>query len=137
MFCIFIVLNCLSQNTSDIDAIQKTALDYIEGWYDGDVVRMERALHPNLIKRMITNPNSEYSLLNELNKEKMINYTNAGGGKRIPKNSYKIEVKILDINNNIASVMTKSQYIDYLHLAKFNNKWVIINVLWDINKNKE
>ncbi len=28
-------------------AITQTALDYIEGWYMGDVERMERALHPN------------------------------------------------------------------------------------------
>jgi len=30
----------------------KTALDYTEGWYAGDAARMERALHPELAKRM-------------------------------------------------------------------------------------
>jgi len=30
----------------------KTALDYTEGWYAGDVARMERALPPELAKRM-------------------------------------------------------------------------------------
>ena len=30
------------------DAIKKTALDYIEGWYAGDEARMERALHSEL-----------------------------------------------------------------------------------------
>src|SRR6516225_3501981 len=39
---------------SDNAAITKTALDYIEGWYTGDAVRMERALHPELAKRMIS-----------------------------------------------------------------------------------
>ncbi|PYS59909.1 MAG: hypothetical protein DMF76_15225, partial [Acidobacteria bacterium] len=34
-------------------AITRTALDYIEGWYAGDAARMERALHPELAKRMI------------------------------------------------------------------------------------
>jgi hypothetical protein len=30
----------------------KTALDYTEGWYAGDAARMERALPPELAKRM-------------------------------------------------------------------------------------
>jgi hypothetical protein len=29
------------------------ALDYIEGWYTGDAARMERALHPDLAKRIV------------------------------------------------------------------------------------
>src|SRR5437868_9205011 len=36
------------------DAIKKTALDYLEGWYAGDAARMERALHSELAKRMVS-----------------------------------------------------------------------------------
>ena len=43
-----------TDSPSDNAAITKTALDYIEGWYTGDAVRMERALHPELAKRMIS-----------------------------------------------------------------------------------
>jgi Putative lumazine-binding len=39
-------------STNDHAAIRQTALDYIEGFYDGDVVRMERSLHPELAKRI-------------------------------------------------------------------------------------
>jgi hypothetical protein len=43
-----------AQETGNDDAaIKKTALDYIEGWYEGDAARMESALHPELAKRMI------------------------------------------------------------------------------------
>jgi hypothetical protein len=35
--------------TSDDRAlIRQAALDYFEGWFDGDAERMDRALHPNL-----------------------------------------------------------------------------------------
>jgi len=37
------------------------------------------------------------------------------------------------INNDIAAVVAKSQYIDYLHLGKFDGKWKIVNVLWNYN----
>jgi Putative lumazine-binding len=33
------------------DLITQTARDYFEGWFDGDAVRMERALHPAPAKR--------------------------------------------------------------------------------------
>ena len=33
---------------ADREAIKATALDYIEGWYEGNPERMERALHPDL-----------------------------------------------------------------------------------------
>lgn len=133
LFCMIIFTNCSGQNSDDEQAIRQAALDYIEGWYTADAERMERALHPGLIKRFIQNPESN-SILQELNKEKMVSMTKHGGGTKVPEDSYKIELKILDRQDNIASVLVKSEYIDYLHLAKFNNKWMIINVLWDYNR---
>jgi len=48
-------------------AITKTALNYIEGWYEGDAARMESALHPELAKRMVyTDPKSGRSQLNDM-----------------------------------------------------------------------
>ena len=32
---------------TDEDQVRAAVLDYIEGWFDGDAVRMERALHPS------------------------------------------------------------------------------------------
>ena len=37
--------------TKSTDAIRNTVLDYFEGWFEGDIVRMDRALHPDLVKR--------------------------------------------------------------------------------------
>jgi hypothetical protein len=36
---------------ADRDAVVRAALDYFEGWFDGDAARMERALHPDRAKR--------------------------------------------------------------------------------------
>jgi hypothetical protein len=113
--------------------IQRVVLDYIDGWYEGNEERMARTLHPNMVKRIIENPNSE-SVLHELDWQTMVEYTKNGGGKDVPKTDYEISVTILDISDNIASVKTESEYIDYLHLAKFNNQWSIINVLWDFKR---
>ena len=46
-----------AQSAADTAAIRAAALDYIEGWYAGNAGRMERAVHPDLAKR-IMNTNS-------------------------------------------------------------------------------
>src|SRR5262245_8717657 len=52
---------------ADLAAIKQTALDYIDGWYEGSAERMERALHPELAKRIvITDPKSGRSRLDQM-----------------------------------------------------------------------
>ena len=60
-------LTTAQTNSSDDDAaIKVTALNYIEGWYEGDAARMESALHPELAKRMIsTDPKTGRSQLHD------------------------------------------------------------------------
>jgi hypothetical protein len=113
----------------DLEAIQQTALDYIEGWYEGNVERMERSLHPDLVKRVI-----RMNRVDTLSAEEMVNYTRQGGGKAFTGQK-KNTVIILDVYNDIATVKAESaEYIDYLHIGKVNGRWVIINVLWTSNR---
>src|ERR1700737_653965 len=77
----------IAQITSpdDSEAIKKTALDYIEGWYAGDAARMERALHPELAKRMIsTDPKTGRSQFNHMGAMALVQHTREGGGKKTP-----------------------------------------------------
>lgn len=117
----------MKENSIDAKEILSVSKDYIEGWYEGNKERMENALHPDMVKRRFRD-----GVLGELSTEQMVTGTEYGGGKDVSKDKYIIEIEILDISKNIASVVTKSEYIDYLHLAKVNNKWQIINVLWDL-----
>ena len=119
---------------SDNDAITKTALDYIEGWYSGDAARMERALHPELAKRMIsTDPKTGRGQFNHMGAMTLVQRTREGIGKKIPQDRQLKEVTILDRYNNAAVVkIVASDWIDYLEVAKFNGDWKIINVLWEL-----
>jgi hypothetical protein len=40
-------------SADDRAGVVRTALDYFEGWFDGDAARIERALHPELAKRSL------------------------------------------------------------------------------------
>ena len=118
----------------DNESIKKTALDYIEGWYAGDAARMERALHPELAKRMIsTDPKTGRSQFNHMGAIALVQRTRAGGGKKTPQDRQLKEVTILDRYNNAAVVkIVASDWIDYLEIGKFNGEWKIINVLWEL-----
>jgi len=123
-----------TDSPSDNQAITKTALDYIEGWYTGDATRMERALHPELAKRMIsTDSKTGRSQFNHMGAMTLVQRTREGIGMRIPQDRQLKEVTILDRYNNAAVLkVIASDWIDYLEVAKFNGEWKIINVLWEL-----
>lgn len=122
-----------ASSDDDNKAIKQAALDYIEGWYEGNAERMEQALHPDLAKRIVmTNPQGR-SQLQQMSAMGLVQGVKRGGGKDTPKDRQLKDVVILDVFRNAASVkIVASDWIDYLHVAKFNGRWVIVNVLWEL-----
>ena len=128
---------CNSQTTTGGDesaAIRATALNYIEGWYEGDAGRMESALHPELAKRIITtDPKTGHSQFGHMGAMQLVQNTRRRGGSKTPKEQQQKDVTILDKFNNAAIVkIVASTWVDYLEMAKFNGEWKIINVLWEL-----
>src|SRR6185503_13206238 len=112
-------------------AIRQTALDYIEGWYERNVERMTRALHPELVKRIVVTSHGA-TRLDDMGASKLISFVRTGGGKDTPKERQLKEVTILDRYENAAvAKIIASDWIDYLQLGKVDGRWVIINVLWE------
>lgn len=139
LFLLAAVVVAQASDSNDGEAIKRTALDYIEGWYTGDAARMERALHPELAKRMIsTDPKTGRSQFNHMGAMTLVQRTRDGIGKKIPQDRQLKEVTILDRYNNAAVVkIIASDWIDYLQVAKFNGDWKIINVLWELKPKPE
>ncbi len=127
-----------AQTAADSAAIRHAALDYIEGWYEGNAERMERALHPELAKRIVRTNDKGQSRLNQTSAMNLVRDTREGYGKNTSKDKQQKDVMILDVFENAASVkLVASDWIDYLHIAKFNGRWVIINVLWELKLKKD
>ena len=122
-----------AQSAADSAGLRAAALDYIEGWYAGDVDRMTRALHPRLAKRIVRSPAGRESVLEDMTAETLIGYTRTGGGKRTPVAMQRKDIRILDVFGNAASVrVDAAQWVDYLQLARWNGEWKIVNVLWEM-----
>jgi hypothetical protein len=108
----------------------------VDGWWTGDVDRMERCLHPDLVKRIVvTHEATGRSLMNSITKSDMVEYTRGGGGSAEIDQKGKVDVSILALKGGIANVIaTSDRYVDYLHLAKWNGRWLIVNVLWGLRE---
>jgi hypothetical protein len=116
------------------EAIRQAALDYIEGWFEGSAERMDRALHPQLAKRLLeVVSQTGQEKFTHLTKEQMVEFTRRGGGSRVAADKRNIKVTILDTTETMAAVRTDcSLFIDYLTLAKgTGGQWKIVNVLWE------
>lgn len=126
-----------AQTAADSAAIVATSLDYIDGWYTGDPERVERALHPDLAKRIVfTDKVTGQSKLGDMSADQLIAGAERGIGKNAPVKL--TDVTILDIYENTASVrIDAGGWVDYLHVARWNNEWVIINVLWEVRPDQD
>jgi hypothetical protein len=121
-----------AQTAADSAAIRQTALDYIEGWYAGDHERMARSLHPELAKRLVrTDAQSGASDIRDMGASELVMQTRRGGGRDVPAARQRKDVTILDIFEGTASVrVDAATWIDYMHVARANGRWQIVNVLW-------
>jgi hypothetical protein len=114
--------------TSDAKAIERTVLDYFEGWFDGDPARMERALHPDLAKRSLAD---DAVSLDSDDAQEMIDATAEGRGKRRDPGRREIDVRVVEVFDEIATVVVHSSvYREYLHLTRTRDGWKIVNALW-------
>jgi putative lumazine-binding protein len=115
----------ISDVCEDAAPVVEAALDYVEGWFEGDGERMARALHPELAKRRLTD-----GRLETLTAAQMIEATASGMGK-LPEEERAIEVTVEHVGEGMANATVFSApFVDYLQLARTDAGWKIVNVLW-------
>ena len=107
---------------------------YFDAWFDGDRRRMDGVLHPGLAKRSLGQVDPASPELRSVTKEQMLDWTAEGEGKaEDPGGDRRIEIELVDLYGNIATVVVRSPvYREYLHLAKTDDGWTIVNALWHL-----
>lgn len=121
------------QGPTDQDkaAVRQAAYDYAEGYLEGSADRMERAVHPAIVKRgAVTRPGAG-PILMPMNAETLIEGARMNASRPMPPDKRSISFELLDIRENVASArIFTSQFNDYLQLVKQDGRWRIANVLW-------
>ena len=132
------------QTANDTLLIKETVLHYLEGLNDNDVSRVEKAMHPELAKRIIVKDGQgNYKLdimgwSHLLYNIKTVDFTKFYKADANPEEPYQVEVIFFDISSDIATVkaiQNKFAFFDYIHLGKINGEWKIINILWAWTEN--
>jgi hypothetical protein len=115
---------------ADIEGINATVRDYYEGWYSADPERMRGCLHAQLVKRNVSRDASGAWTLDDMSADDMVEET-ARRAAQTPLPAYEIE-EVHDGHGRSASVRGSSvDYIDFLHLGKFEERWLIVSALWE------
>lgn len=120
----------------DREEIKQVCLDFLEGWYTGDAERVARSLHPELIKRSVMpDPDREWILRQSVTQEQMVQWAREGGGSEVPRDQVHFEITIHDGFRHIATASALSpEYMDFLHLARVDGRWIIVNDLWELRQ---
>lgn len=133
LILLFLTLSfCAHSNGQETKKIERAALDYIEGFYKGDTLKIKRSIHKDLSKIGYGRRSKGY-------KEHIMTYEKALNFSRdvaknpkyaAPKGAVK-KIEILDAQDKIACVkLTLYWGIDYLLMVKYRDKWMISKVVW-------
>lgn len=115
----------------DEAAIRSCLLDYFEGWFDGDAVRMDRALHPGLAKHSLGQGPDHSETLDLTTKEEMVEATRLGRGRSRDLPDRAIRIDVASVSGDIASAILHSAvYVEYALLARTRDGWRITGTLW-------
>ncbi len=112
--------------------VRAAVLDYVQGVYEVGPSRIERSVHPEMAKvgfarRAETDPYRKIPMTFDGLVKLAANYNKDG---HIPKDAPQ-EVVVFEILDQTASIKLTAEWgVDYMHLAKYDGRWKIINVLW-------
>lgn len=121
-----------AQANDEKEAVRLAVLDYVEGVYNVDPARIERSVHPELSKLGFWKQQGKEGYVNgKMTFPQLVEVAKTWNKTgKLPANAPK-EITIFDVQDQTASAKLVAQWgTDYFHLAKYDGKWKIINVLW-------
>ena len=133
--CAVLFLSSANAQSNDESLVERAALNYIEGFYEGDTLKLKESLKPDLLKygywkdRNTGEYGDEIYMSYDAAKDYARRVLEQGNqqGDDAPK-----EVEILDMMNHIAAVKITAWWgVDYLLLSKEGDKWMIGQVIWE------
>lgn len=118
---------------ADREAVRRAALDYVEGFYEGDSTRFLRSIRPDVFKygfwrqRDSTSYGGERMAWPEFFAyARRVKQNNRPAPATAPK-----KVEVFEVQNQTASAKVTAFWgTDYLLLGKYDGKWMISSVMW-------
>lgn len=132
-FCI--VNGVFAQSDSDMEGVEKACMGYIEGFYEGDTLKIIENVRPTLTKfgYWKNDASGEYQGAGYMSFDQAKDYARKTLEKKnFAKPDAPKKVEVLDIMNHIAVAKVTAWWgKDYVLLSKTGDKWMIDQVLWE------
>lgn len=123
----------ISQTADDREAVRRAAMDYLEGFYEGDSTKHIRSIRPEVFKYgfWIPRDSSKYTG-QQMKWDEFHAFTRrVRERKNFAKPDAPKDVVIYEVLDQIASAKVTAYWgVDYILMAKFDGKWMITHVLW-------
>lgn len=120
-------------STADRDGVRRAALDYLEGFYEGDTAKLVRSVRPDVDKRGYSKgQNATAYSEDRMTWPEFLSYANSVKARNRPPNpGWPKEVLLLDVLDQTAVAKVTAWWgTDYLLMAKFDGRWMITQVIW-------
>lgn len=120
---------------SDVErkAVEEAVRDYVDALYLLQPERVDRSVHPELAKRGFmsskTAPGYRESKMTFAQLRDLATSWNKNG--RVNPATGVREITVFEVLDQIATAKLVAHWgVDYFHLAKYDGKWKIVNVMW-------
>jgi hypothetical protein len=122
-----------TQTDADREAVKRAALDYVEGFYEGDSTKLARGIRPEVYKFGFWRPADKTTYSgSRMTYDDMFAYARRvrENNRQAPASAPK-DIVIYEVLDQTATAkLTASWGIDYLLLGKYDGKWMISHVIW-------
>ncbi len=126
-------LNSQAQNQDDREAIESRVMQYLQAWHQGDPDLMSSSIHPQMGKKIVFDTGDKHGALAYLSSRDLLAQTERKRPQATEYEELKNGITILDIYHHTATVKAEApNWIDYLHMAKIDGEWKIVNILWEL-----
>ncbi len=124
-----------AQTDEDKKAVNAACLGYIEGFYEGDTLKLKKSIKPELYKFGFwkNKTSGVYEHAGSMSFEQAIAFAkNVMEKKKFAKDDAPKIVEVFEVRNAIASAKVVAWWgTDYLLLSKTDGKWMIEQAIWE------
>jgi hypothetical protein len=122
-----------ADRTAERAAVTSAALDYLEGFYEGDTAKLVRSIRPEVFKYGFEwlKDKSRYEG-ERMSWDEILGYARRfkANNRTTPATAPK-KVELLDVLDQTAAAKVTAWWgTDYLLLGKYDGRWMISHVLW-------
>jgi Putative lumazine-binding len=121
-----------NERLADREAVETAILDYVEAIYQVEPERIAKSVSPDLAKvgYWYNDGSTDYdeSRMSYQDLYDLAGSWNKSG--RVPHDSRK-DIEIFDVLDQTATAKLTARWgIDFMHLAKIDGTWMIMNIVW-------